>query len=442
MLARSVTLWTAPRGEMMSDRNNETGQFAAAEQQFGQAGVEHDAGFRPMPEPEDRPEPESDIKVEVERLQASRAPADDPVVPIEYQRLDTGEKAPTNETVDLDRVAKDLSTYHGQQADEMRRTDDADIARYVDGMRAEVLEANPDLAKELGLSKEEIAAAKAAKAEEAFEATAQTRPNESVEPTSEPDADDPYSNIEGLEPETREALKKPQVRAFLETNAAETDQAVQSYKTGLQTAHSFAQAAVVTLVPELAQIPPEQWAPIANALKLQGDPRGQQLERLLSNVANVSQHQQVIAHHEQAQRHYQFETLRQEYGKQSEQVLGPMTPAEKYAMAEDLVSYLGEYGLNREQVLQEAKTNLAFSHPAFNALAKDALKWRAQQKAVRAVPVRGNLPPVTRPGTSFHRSSGDNSSQIAALQKQVASLTGDKAARAAAKLQALQRKAG
>jgi hypothetical protein len=433
-------------GEMMGDETprNESGQFASSEPLLGREGIEADLGYKPMPEPEDRPEPESDIKAEVERLQASRAPADDPVVPIEYQRLDTGEKAPTNETVDLDRAAKDLSTYHGQQADEMRRTDDVNLTRYIDGMRAEVLEANPEIAKELGLSKEEIAAAKAAKAEEASpsEFNDAARAEMAKQATEEPTSDDIYSNIEGLEPETREALKKPQVRAFLETNAAETDQAVQSYKTGLQTAHSFAQAAVVTLVPELAQIPPEQWAPIANALKLQGDPRGQQLERLLSNVANVSQHQQVIAHHEQAQRHYQFETLRQEYGKQSEQVLGPMTPAEKYAMAEDLVSYLGEYGLNREQVLQEAKTNLAFSHPAFNALAKDALKWRAQQKAVRAVPVRGNLPPVTRPGTSFHRSSGDNSSQIAALQKQVASLTGDKAARAAAKLQALQRKAG
>ena len=45
---------------------------------------------------------------------------------------------------------------------------------------------------------------------------------------------------EGAEPETREALKKPQVRQFLEANAAETDQAVQTYKAAVDYAHTFA----------------------------------------------------------------------------------------------------------------------------------------------------------------------------------------------------------
>jgi hypothetical protein len=118
-----------------------------------------------------------------------------------------------------------------------------------------------------------------------------------------------------------------------------------------------------------------------------------------------------------------------------------MTIPEKAQMAEELVSYLGEYGVTREQLAQEARTNLLVHHPAFNALAADALKYRAMQKGARSVPVK-DLPPVTRPGTSVHRSSGDNSGQIAALLKQIPNLTGDKAVRATAKLAQLQRRTG
>ncbi|MFY9953786.1 hypothetical protein [Bradyrhizobium sp.] len=52
------------------------------------------------------------------------------------------------------------------------------------------------------------------------------------------------------------------------------------------------------------------------------------------------------------------------------------------------------------------------------------------------------LPPVTRPGTSVHRSSGDNNStKIAGLQKQLESATGHRAAKIGAQLLAAKRSA-
>ena len=78
----------------MSERDNDTGQFTPAEPLTGQAGLEADLGFKPMPEDEAPPEPESDIRAEVEKLQASRVPEDDPIVPLEYKRISDGSPVP------------------------------------------------------------------------------------------------------------------------------------------------------------------------------------------------------------------------------------------------------------------------------------------------------------------------------------------------------------
>jgi hypothetical protein len=330
--------------------------------------------------------------------------------------------------VTLERAADDLSAYHGAQDVERARSVSADFAKQIDLQRAEVLKANPAAVEELGLNSDDIEAA--AKADEA---KPDARP--SVEPTTEVD---PYEGIQGLQPATREALKQPQVRQFLETNAAETDQAVQTLKTAANNANTFGQAAMLAIAPELAQVPIERWAEAVSILSQNNPARGQQLSQLLGNVAALNQRQQVLEHYQHEQRQHQFETLRKQYAQASDKVLGPMTLPEKAQMAEDLVSYLTEYGVTREQLLHESKTNLMLSHPAFNALAMDALRYRAIQKAPKAVATR-ELPPVQRPGTASYRASGDNSAEVAALRRQISSLTGDKAVRAAAKLARIQR---
>ena len=414
---------------MSENRDSETGQFASSDLPLGGDTLAADLGYRKMPEPEERPEPESDIRAEAQRLAASRVP-EDPIVPLEYQRNATGEKSPDNETVTLERAADDLKAYHGAQDVERARSVSSDFASEIDKMRADIIKANPAVVEDLGLSAEDVAAA--AKAD-AIEAKADARP--SVEQTTDPD---PYADIPGLEAETKEALKKPQVRQFLETNAAETDRAVQAYSSGLNNAQQFAQASLVALAPELAQVPMDRWAEAVNIIAQSDPARGQQLGRMFQNVAALNERQQLVAHHEQSQRQYQFETLKQQYAQASDKVLGPMTLPERAQAAEDLVSYLTEYGITREQLLHESKTNLMLSHPAFNALATDALRYRAIQKAPKAVATK-ELPPVTRPGTASYRASGDNSAEVASLRRQISSLTGDKAVRAAAKLARIQR---
>jgi hypothetical protein len=160
---------------------------------------------------------------------------------------------------------------------------------------------------------------------------------------------------------------------------------------------------------------------------------------MFSKVAAFAQRQQLITHHEQQLAQQNFEALRQDYSKKSDEALGPMTIAEKTAMAEELVSYVSQYGVTREQLVHEAKTNLALNHPAFQRMAADAIKYQRLMNAPRAHPTR-QIPPVTRPGTAGQRSAA-SMSKIQSLQAELASATGSRAVKLAAQLTGEMRRA-
>src|SRR5205807_5004038 len=91
---------------------NDDGTYAPSEPLTGIHSVEEAQGFTRMSEPEIPAEPESDIRAEVERLQDSRLPENNPVVDLEYKSNSTGEKTDSNLTVSLDRASRDLNLYH------------------------------------------------------------------------------------------------------------------------------------------------------------------------------------------------------------------------------------------------------------------------------------------------------------------------------------------
>jgi hypothetical protein len=401
---------------MSENRDSDTGQYTSPEPLTGQAGVEADQGYKPMVDwrPEEPSEPESSIKEEALKLAASRVP-EDPVVPLKYQRINDGSDMPLDETITLDRAVKDVSEYHAAQVEEARLTADADVARWVDGVRAETLQANPEIAKELGLSKEEVAAAEAVKQPSEINDAARAQ---MAEP-SEPDA---YADIPGLAPETSEWLKKApaQGRQFLEQNAAETEQAAKAYQTAVAQAQTFGQASLMAVVPELSNVPTEQWAQAIQIVAQQNPAKGQQIVQVLQNVAALSERQQLIDHYQQSQRQQEFETVRSQYNKAADQALGPMTRAEMADMAEELADYVGELGITRAQLAAEAKTNLALHHPAFQKMAADAIRYQRLMKAPKARPTTRSLP-VSRPGTSSGVRA--DTSNIKSLERQLASAT-------------------
>ena len=82
--------------------------------------------------------------------------------------------------------------------------------------------------------------------------------------------------MDGLDPETKQALKNPQVRQALEQEFAKVDHARDQYATSLQHGQQMLQATVAALAPQLNGMPLEHWPQAIQALA-QVDPVRAQL---------------------------------------------------------------------------------------------------------------------------------------------------------------------
>jgi hypothetical protein len=244
--------------------------------------------------------------------------------------------------------------------------------------------------------------------------------------------------MDGLDVETRKALKIPQVRQAIEQEFTKAETAQRTYAEAVSHANTYSQAAILAIAPELANVPLDRWQEGIGILAQSDPARGQQLGNLLQYVGHIQSAQQQLTAQQTAQQRQQFDAVRQQYSRASDTALGPMTHAEKATMVDELVSYVGEYGISREQFAREAETNLALHHPAFQRMAADAIKYQRMMKAPNAVATK-QVPHVQKPGTSNNQRASDNSSKLAALQRQLSSATGDKALRLASEIRKMKR---
>lgn len=127
----------------------------------------------------------------------------------------------------------------------------AGIAEQVDKARAEALKAHPKAAEDLGLSAEDVAAAKKAEGE-----VAEAEPVRHARARPDPIDGEP---VQGLDPEVAKALEHPQVRQAIQEELTKAETAQRSYGEAINTAFTYAQAGVVDHFPELANLPIEHW---------------------------------------------------------------------------------------------------------------------------------------------------------------------------------------
>ena len=346
----------------MSDERNEGGQFTPSTE--GLFGREHElvsAGY--TVKKDDPPAEEKTYNSDNASLREAAAdlatkrgePEQEPITVKDILELDP------KEAVTIEQAAREHSAARADIATFYDGMDLAKFADEVDAKRAEVIKGDPKVAEALGV---EV-------------------PKDDAKPKGEaaPDQNDAatvdaINSMEGLDPETKKALKIPQVRQALEQQFAEIDTAREQYSTGLQTGQQMLQATVAALAPQLNGMPVEYW-PQAIQQLAQVDPvRGQLVADTLSNWSSIQQAQQQEQQRQAHVQHQQFEATRQQYSRASDEALGPMTFAEKAEMAEELVSYVGELGISREAFTREAATNLALHHPAFQKMAADAVRYQ------------------------------------------------------------------
>lgn len=419
---------------MSETERNDDGTFAAGEPDtsglFGREERLVAAGYtvrKDATEEHATPDyPDGDpVREAAAELTASREEPFD-LSPAEFIRSTVG--IDEKEAITVQQAADDLASAGAELSRYVEGADLYKIAEEIDAKRAEAIKGDPELAKHYGVEDPKDApkadpAGIRDKAELVDAATAAA-----------------IDATDGLEDATRAALKVPQVRQALEHHFAEIDTVQRGYTEALKTANQFAMANLVDHFPELGNLPTENWEAALGILAQQDPQRFNRAMGVLQRVGQLQTAQQQWQHQQAQHQHQQFEATRQEYSRAADAALGPMTASEKAEMVEELVDYVAEYGISREQFAREASTNLALHHPAFQRMAADAVQFR-RLKAAPGKAIPRALPPVQKPGTSNAVRASTDSSKMQAIQAQLSTARGDRAVRLAAQLSAMQRKA-
>ena len=360
--------------------HDSTGQFTSAEPLFGQAGIEAEAGYTKMPEREREEAPdELSVREAAEELDRQHsAPADATI----RTYFDGNDFAGEHETVTLERAAKDLTEVHAEEAAEREEADLEKVRAEVDKLRGVDPEAKDKPAAE----------------EEAV-----------------PD---------GVDPEIAEierALNNPKVKAAIQQQIGETEQARQEHINGLGAATTIATSALMSQFPELANVPVEQYGAVFAQIEQQNPGRARQMLSIAGNLQALSQqHTAALQRSEQAQQS-EFHTYAKAEGKRFDAMIKGETPAARRSVENSIVEAIKEYGgdTDAREFFELMKSSKFLNSATAQRLMWDAGKYRQMQKAgATAKAAAKSLPPVQRPGSSAARSQG-NGPDMAALDRRL-----------------------
>jgi hypothetical protein len=162
----------------------------------------------------------------------------------------------------------------------------------------------------------------------------------------------------------------------------------------------------------------------------------------LQRVSQIQNEQQRIQQRDTAARQQQLDAFYHSESAKFDAMIG-----DKAKVAEavpELIAYAEELGIDRQTFAHLAKTEPVMQHSAFQKMMFDAVQYRLSQKqstSWRDKAAPASLPPVAKPGTRSGVRADSNSSQVAALERQLDGASGNKALKIAAQLQAAKRAA-
>jgi chemotaxis protein histidine kinase CheA len=391
-------------------RDQSTGQFTPAEPAYGEESVWIDQGYIPRPDPakadaapsgDDEPWLTSSSEDALRAL-ARKTYGDAPEEVVLDHKLYAadGSPAPDNLAQTIEQAAADDVQVNRWTAEAVEAAELAAIASQVDKARLERVLANPGVATYYGLDLGEVLA-NAEKVEKAEGTQPDAKADTKVETgkeTGKPEAME--SEPEGRRSKVAEMIQSdPEARAEVEGWYLQAAETAQQYTTAINTANQVAQASLIDAIPELAQIPTENWEAALQLLHQNGDQRVQRAMGIIGRVAQTSAAQQQLAQQRAYAEQQAIETWAKAEDARLEQMNVKFTPE----TVNDIVEYAGEVGISRQQLREAMVAHPILRSAPVQKMMVDASKWRALQRApAKAIPKP--VPAVVKPGVAPSRS--------------------------------------
>jgi hypothetical protein len=329
-------------------------------------------GFKEMPS---APEPEEKtfsseshgLREAAQELQQHREAAQPPIER-SYINTQSGERVPENQTIKIDRAAKDLAAKRAEETDAIEQAAVARLQQDVDRFRSEAAAAEQPTAPQ----------------------PADLAPQPE---TSEP------APTNGVDPEVAKALQNPKIRQALEQQVAVAEQTRQAYA---QAAQQFIQAQDVALLsnfPELRGANAQTLPAVLHAINSRDPGRAaqivQHLQAAQQNIAVARQHQAAEAMRQQYAAAKDFEQFARAADNEYEDFAN--TRPEAKEVREKAIEVLTkEYGVDANTLAHLWNTVPAVRSSAFQRIAHAAIAYSLARNSIHKAPP--NLPPVQRPG--------------------------------------------
>ncbi|WP_298255823.1 hypothetical protein [Bradyrhizobium sp.] len=314
----------------------------------------------------------------------------------EYIGPDGKPVAPT-EAVTLERAARDYAAATSAERLHAENQTSEALAARVDALRAEAMAKDPDAAELFGF--------------EVPQATGKSEANKSrPETPTGPQANaDSAVSVEGLDPELAKALQHPQVAQAIEERLGETEKVRQDYISALASARQLAQMSILSQIPELVGLPPDN-VPAAFADIARRDPA--RFARVQALIAGT---QQMFAQQQQEHRR-SAEIARQNFSAHAsaedtrfDAMLKGEPRATQQAVTAEVFAAARESGVEPAEFVRLFNTEPLMRNAAFQKMMYEAGKFRLMTKSRNAAATKA-LPQVVRPGmarTTAERNQAD-----------------------------------
>ncbi|WP_262048467.1 hypothetical protein [Bradyrhizobium sp. Bra78] len=334
---------------------NDTGQFETSEPAYGREGLERAAGYVPLDTATEETPDDLTVREAAEKRLKELSGSESGIV-----THTAG--LPANVTMTLDQAADALADTRG--------ADDAQAE--IDGTKA--------AQKEIDKLRGEKPAA----------------------PSIESEAD------------IEKVLANPKVQAAITERVTAADTQRAQYEAAVADAGKFAAASLFNDLPELADMPPGQWAHAINEMHERDPARARLALSRLQAVARVEAANQQIKAQKTAREQTEFKAYAAKENARFAELTRGIPAKEMAAIQAHVPKMLAEHGADVRQFLEAVSNQTTFPRASAEALLVKAARYDLMRVAAKAV-AKHNIPPVQKPGIAGARGAERADASLAAL---------------------------
>jgi hypothetical protein len=371
------------------------------------------AGYTPMSDPDKNKDRETIGSDTASLHEAAERLGDAPREVTARQYLDgNGEPVAQTEAITLERAARDYAAATSAERLLSENQSSEALAARIDVLRAEALAKDPNAAELFGFEPPQTKADQVEPGRSRSEA-------KSRETTATQAELDGSGIIEGLDPELAKALQHPQVAQAIEERLGETEKVRQDYINALTSARQVAQMSILSQIPELIGVPPDNVQAAFADIARKDPARFARVQALIAST------QQMFAQQQQEDRR-SAEIARQNFSAQAkaedarfDAMLKGEPKATQQAVTAEIFAAARESGLGPAEFVRLFNSEPLMRNAAFQKMMYEAGKFRLMTKARDAASARA-LPQVQRPGMA--RSPAErNQADLRALSAKLSS---------------------